>query len=499
MAMMLFSIVSPDHATKTESRPSCSPSRKAHQAQRVGLDSSLLRRTAWSRTATVLCGLALGTGCGPLEVLLDVRGLQEDAAVLKIEARLDGHPLSVAQLCKPGVESLSAVGCTAVASDRRSLVLVVPEVYGELSVGLTASDEEGCVLQQGSAAPQMLTRLPRPKRMEITLQERSPLPGCSAGSWCKLPTPEDSSQTTFWNLWDRTGRGAWVATEHGLLRHRCDHLEEAPVASDQGFSALSVHGLGSNRLTASLRSDTEAKVRDYRTIDRQPTAQPEGDVDIANLPKNARIFGVADTLYYAGVSTAADVSVVERVAGVTYKSHALAAGFKAYGIWGSSRTDVWVVGDAFGVYHYDGSIWSDRKPKGIGTAGEFYDVTGSSSDDLWIVGRRLDMPLAVVYHWVMGQWQAMDLRTAGNPENLSAAWAADARHAWFTGTSCTVLEYDADANVLRPASAQPSCPERIDFKKIWSLDGRLLWLLGNTADSGGKERAGRLFFLHRSP
>jgi photosystem II stability/assembly factor-like uncharacterized protein len=53
------------------------------------------------------------------------------------------------------------------------------------------------------------------------------------------------------------------------------------------------------------------------------------------------------------------------------------------GVWGSSSSDVFVVGDGGTILHYDGSAWSAMNS---GTEESFNGVWGSSSSDVFAVG-----------------------------------------------------------------------------------------------------------------
>jgi hypothetical protein len=60
-----------------------------------------------------------------------------------------------------------------------------------------------------------------------------------------------------------------------------------------------------------------------------------------------------------------------------------------YQIWGSSRSNAWMVGENYShttgrISHYDGTTWSDVPIQMQG--GFLYDVSGTSATDVWAVG-----------------------------------------------------------------------------------------------------------------
>jgi len=66
------------------------------------------------------------------------------------------------------------------------------------------------------------------------------------------------------------------------------------------------------------------------------------------------------------------------------------------GAWGSARDDVWAVGFAGKILHWDGSIWS---PIPSGTSQTLHEVSGTSSQDAWAVGRA-----GTILHWNGKTW-----------------------------------------------------------------------------------------------
>jgi hypothetical protein len=68
-----------------------------------------------------------------------------------------------------------------------------------------------------------------------------------------------------------------------------------------------------------------------------------------------------------------------------------------YGVWGSSGSDVFAVGDYGTIVHYDGSSWSSMSS---GTGNGLDGVWGSSGSDVFAVGDSgtiLHSPLIKVY------------------------------------------------------------------------------------------------------
>lgn len=106
------------------------------------------------------------------------------------------------------------------------------------------------------------------------------------------------------------------------------------------------------------------------------------------------------------------------------------------GVWGSSSTDVWVVGPN-DVLHRSGSSWAPVKVPG----GLYWDVGGTASDDVWLVGE------SVSSHWDGHAWTQVSVIAScfNDGAALAHVWATGPDDVWATGVSngianqCTVI------------------------------------------------------------
>jgi hypothetical protein len=89
------------------------------------------------------------------------------------------------------------------------------------------------------------------------------------------------------------------------------------------------------------------------------------------------------------------------------------------GIWAFAPEDIWAVGGE-NVYHYDGNGWTTTSLRTQG-ARELSDIWGTSSTDLWVVGDRF-------FHWDGTAWNP------AGPGGASSLWGADKDHIWAMGT-----------------------------------------------------------------
>lgn len=153
------------------------------------------------------------------------------------------------------------------------------------------------------------------------------------------------------------------------------------------------------------------------------------------------------------------------------------------GIWGSSATDVWIVGadggDGVNTRHFDGTAWS-AELNGIGTlwwvsgqgdevwlAGEggqvgrrgealtvldpaltMFGVWAAAPDDAWAVGGNIDAAAdaAALYRWDGAAWTRVELPAeAAAAAALYKVWGTSATDVWCVGTNRTIVHWDGSS------------------------------------------------------
>lgn len=101
-----------------------------------------------------------------------------------------------------------------------------------------------------------------------------------------------------------------------------------------------------------------------------------------------------------------------------------------YGVWGTSSSDVYVVGRGGTIHHFDGADWSAMDG---GIEEDLRDVWGSSADDVFAVGHG-----GTVVHYDGSDWSTMAPVTSAS---LFAVWGASPNDVYAVGTGSTVIHY----------------------------------------------------------
>jgi len=101
------------------------------------------------------------------------------------------------------------------------------------------------------------------------------------------------------------------------------------------------------------------------------------------------------------------------------------------GVWGSSSSDVFAVGDWGTILNYDGSTWT---PMNSGTWNNLKGIWGSSPSDVFAAGNS-----GTILHYDGSTWTPMN---SGITEHLRGVWGTGASDVFAAGNSGTILHYD---------------------------------------------------------
>lgn len=208
-----------------------------------------------------------------------------------------------------------------------------------------------------------------------------------------------------------------------------------------------------------------------------------------------------------------------------------------YGIWGSSATDVWVVGSRGASFHWDGTAWSGRTATtDAGQPKPLFGVWGAGANDVWAfstsellhsdgwtedgprwsvfnVGTKFDTTsFAPKYLWGSGPsdiwmllatnpvvglatykcWHATGWTDGGVPSlvgamdhyksanqgaNFLAAWGTGARDVWLVGESGRIMHTDGYWGGMAEWT-QSNSNTRSHLNGVWGTATDDVWAVG---------------------
>jgi len=111
------------------------------------------------------------------------------------------------------------------------------------------------------------------------------------------------------------------------------------------------------------------------------------------------------------------------------------------GVWGSSGSDVFAVGGSGTILHYNGSTWSTMSS---GTTNNLQGVWGSSGSDVFAVGgyfeeRQIGRLHGTILHYNGSTWSTM---LSGTTNYLLGVWGSSGSDVFAVGVSGTILHYN---------------------------------------------------------
>jgi trimeric autotransporter adhesin len=132
------------------------------------------------------------------------------------------------------------------------------------------------------------------------------------------------------------------------------------------------------------------------------------------------------------------------------------------GVWGSSASDVWAVGDDGWVLRWDGVRWTAVETR---ISMSLYGVWGSAADDVWVVGRDEELETGVVARWNGTAWSTQHSDTFA----AVAVWGTSPTNVWIAGPT-TFLHWDGVVWTLPAAFLS-------GFSAIWGSDQYRVWFV----------------------
>jgi hypothetical protein len=132
------------------------------------------------------------------------------------------------------------------------------------------------------------------------------------------------------------------------------------------------------------------------------------------------------------------------------------------GVWGSSGSDVFAVGQYGTLLHYDGTGWSAMNS---GTTKHLNGVWGKSESDVFAVGSQ-----GTILHYNGATWSAMSSGTT--MAYLNGVWGSSGSDVFAVGDRGTILHYDGTA-----WNAMISGTDKV-LNDVWGSSGSDVFAVG---------------------
>ena len=277
-------------------------------------------------------------------------------------------------------------------------------------------------------------------------------------SWSKIPGLQDPLQHL--GVWASARTNVYVVGVQHALRYDGKHWKSAGTGNDKAHFD-SIHGTGPNNI---YMSDPDGWIHhfDGKSWSKSNTGGKASQAVWSSSSTNVYVLSQDKIFHGDGSKWQVAYTHPQKL-------------YYYYGIWGSSHTDIFVVGGGFSstsgapIAHYDGSSWQVTITKQTRTLS---GVWGSSHSDVYAAGSE-----AVVLHFDGKTWkQRAEIRPT---RNHRAVRARSAKEVHVVGDRGSTLRYDGSWSTVPNVSSA-------DLHALWG-DGK-----GNLLAAGQRETVLRL-------
>ena len=142
-------------------------------------------------------------------------------------------------------------------------------------------------------------------------------------------------------------------------------------------------------------------------------------------------------------------------------------------IWGSGPSDVYVLG-TFDFMHYDGSVWTEIDLDSGGGDGQ---VWGTSADDVWVMTESYELS-----HYDGSQWETIP--TDDFVGDLAAVWGPAPDDLWAVGSAGSIARYTG-GSWEELAHQKIGSPYLRMFTRVHGSSSTNVWAIGYQLGEGG--------------
>jgi hypothetical protein len=172
----------------------------------------------------------------------------------------------------------------------------------------------------------------------------------------------------------------------------------------------------------------------YHPASAASSVSPDGWGVVDNRPASHWVYGIWGSSS-SDVFAVGESGTIVHFDGYTWNPMTSGALYLLSDVWGSSGSDVWAVGQFGAIFHYDGNSWSDWSLPGP-SAPDLWGVWGTSSTDVFFAGRDGN-----ILHYTNGS--TWDWRTVGT-DDLFDVWGNSGSDVYVVGENGTILHYDGN-------------------------------------------------------
>lgn len=254
------------------------------------------------------------------------------------------------------------------------------------------------------------------------------------------PTPDDH---WLYHIWGLPGGDLFASTNDGLLSLRREGTAWKRLPQWGGRASL-IYGVdrAGNLLAISGKPDEAGNLAGTR-LPKMLYVRANASTDLVKLTSGFSVIRAfplpnqADPIFFI----VGEGGTVQRYDVAQNRLDVLIPGAMQRpedlnDVFGFAADDVWAVGNAGIILHYDGTRWTEQTPRPVPAATNLRAIWGASPTDVWAVG---DGGTVLHRTGADGPFTAV---TSGVPARLNAVWGTDASEVFAVGDDSTLLRWN---------------------------------------------------------
>ncbi|MDB4945690.1 MAG: Type fimbrial biosis protein PilY1 [Labilithrix sp.] len=313
---------------------------------------------------------------------------------------------------------------------------------------------------------------------------------CEEAAFCPVATGA-SAFYVLTTVWGSSKNDVWAAGSGGTIVH-FDGTTWTPTPTDVKNTFRAVTGSGPGDVWAVSASDVLLHTKGFTPSGTTWTREIAAPDPLAAGPIYAAFGTPSGDLRIGGSSFGLTTPGGDFVQANQYVKHGVADGGAAWsavagratihGIWASAPDDVWLLADnsaeaswQLGLTMHgtkgDGGdlVWNAVDSQAEVVLGAIW---GSSKTDVWAVG-----DVGTIRHLAAdgSRWDVVDANVTAN---LHGVWGASASDVWAVGDAGTILHFDGKQWKAQTA-AFPEGKARPDLRAVWGANKDDVWIVGD--------------------
>ncbi len=311
---------------------------------------------------------------------------------------------------------------------------------------------------------------------------------CDEADFCAIPTNVDA-RYALTSIWGSAANDVWAVGSAGTVIH-WDGATWTNVPSGRPETLRSIWGSSAQDIWIVSTPSVILRSNGFKNGTATFTlAGPIPEISDGTL-LNAVWGPGADAVFVAGERTgwypldsmwrhvegvaSGDDSAAEWEVASTYCREDPC--FEVNAMWGTSASDLWVVGAGGGLRRSKGAVGNGGSEQWMNvkttlTTASLNGIWGRSASDVWIVGDH-----GTIRHWTNDPTQRWQIVPSPTTENLRSVWGSGVNDVWAVGDAGTILHFDGTAWKTTTATL-PSGPEPRLYG-VWGSGPNDVWVVG---------------------